>query len=323
MDALPLEEQADVDFRCKKGVMHACGHDFHTSMLLGAARILKKNEDILEGKVKLMFQPGEETLNGAKSMIDDGVLDGVEQAMMIHVITGMPIPAGAVVISGTDGPVMAGADWFEIKIQGKGGHGAMPEFTIDPLNVAAHTHIALQVLNSREVSRTDPLAMTIGVMKGGIIGNVIPDTAELAGTIRTFTPETRNLALKRIKEIAEGTAHTFRAESEVNILDGVPPFINSGKLAATLSGALKEILPAGSVLDLSMLIPSGKVMGSEDFAFVSQKVPTTQISLAAGSSDNGYNFPLHHPKAKFDESALPVGAAVYAISALTMLNNKG
>jgi amidohydrolase len=322
MDALPIKEEADVSFKCDKGAMHACGHDFHTSMLLGAAKILKEREDSIEGTIKLMFQPGEEVLKGALAMIEEGVLEGVDRAMMIHVISGWPIPAGAVLIPSSDGPVMAGADWFDITIQGKGGHGAMPEFAVDPLNVAAHTHIALQVINSREASRTDPLAMTVGVMKGGSINNVIPDKAELSGTIRYFTPQSRDLARKRLNEIAEGTAKTFRAEAEVNLTEGVPPFVNNGELAGILTEALTLALPEGVVMDLSALMPGSKSMGSEDFAFVSELVPTTQVSLAAGSSEKGHVYPMHHPGATFDESALAVGTAVYVLSALAMLNNK-
>lgn len=321
MDALPIREESDESFKCNKDRMHACGHDLHTAMLLGAAEILKEHEDDIQGTVKLMFQPGEEILEGAKAMIDLGVLADpkVESAMMVHVATGFPVPTGAVVVPDKEGPFMAASDWYDIKIQGKGGHGAMPETTVDPLNIAAHTHIALQAINAREASRTEPLAMTIGKMEGGTTNNIIPDRAEMAGTIRTFSKETQNLVHKRIREIAEGTAQTFGGSAEINIRIGVPAFIANGKVSKKITETLKTVLPENAVLPLTAIMPSGKVMGSEDFAFISQVVPSTQVTIAAGNSQEGYIYPMHHPKVIFDEKALTIGAAVYASSAFAML----
>ncbi len=321
MDALPIREESDEPFKCDKDLMHACGHDLHTAMLLGAAEILKAHEDDIQGTVKLMFQPAEETLEGAKAMIDLGVLENpkVDSAMMVHVATGFPVPTGAVVVPDKEGPFMAASDWYDIKIQGKGGHGAMPETTVDPLNIAAHTHIALQAINAREASRTEPLAMTIGKMQGGSTNNVIPDSAEMAGTIRTFSKETQDLVHKRVQEIAEGTAQTFGGSAKVNIRIGVPAFIANGKVSKKITKALKTVLPERAVLPLTAMMPSGKVMGSEDFAFISQAVPSTQVTIAAGNSQEGYIYPMHHPKVIFDEKALTIGAAVYTSAAFALL----
>ena len=321
MDALPIQEETDEPFKCEEPYMHACGHDLHTAMLLGAAEIIKNMEDELEGTVKLMFQPGEEILEGAKLMIEAGVLENpnVDEAMMVHVASGFPIPTGAVVIPDQHGPFMAASDWYDITIQGKGGHGAMPESTVDPLNIAAHTHIALQAINAREAARTEALAMTIGRMSGGTTNNVIPDTAELSGTIRTFSEETRTMVHKRIKEIAEGTAMTFGGTASVDIRRGVPSFIADGHVIKKVEEGLQTILPKEAILPMSRIIPSGKVMGSEDFSFISHKVPSIQVTIPAGDQNEGYLYPVHHPKVRFDEKALTIGAAVYVTSALAML----
>lgn len=185
MDALPVEEMADVDYKSTNGKMHACGHDCHTANMLGAAKLLKEHEDEIEGKVKLMFQPAEETMDGAKMMVEGGVLENpkVDAALGAHVFTNMDLPVGTVLMSGTDSK-MAAVDWFTIKITGKGCHGAMPNDGIDPLNVMAHIHIALQAINARMMDPSDNIVLTIGQMHGGHTSNVIPSDAEMSGTIR-------------------------------------------------------------------------------------------------------------------------------------------
>ncbi|MCL1796584.1 MAG: M20 family metallopeptidase, partial [Clostridia bacterium] len=212
MDALPIREENDLPFRSQTGFMHACGHDLHTAMLLGAARLLKACEHTLKGRVKLMFQPAEEVMGGAIRMIDEGLLADppVDAAMMIHVLPALPAPAGTAIFSGGH-PNYSACDWFEISIQGKGGHGAMPDKTVDPLNVAAHTHIALQAVVAREVGPQTPIVVTVGEMHGGTVSNVIPDTATLRGTIRTFDESARAFAKERVRQIAQGVAETFRA----------------------------------------------------------------------------------------------------------------
>ncbi|MCK5737063.1 MAG: amidohydrolase, partial [Spirochaetaceae bacterium] len=227
MDALPITEETNLEFKSETGNMHACGHDFHTSMLLGAARLLKKHEDEIEGTVKLMFQPAEETLTGAKLMIEAGILENpeVDAAMMIHVFSGMPFPEGSVIFAGS-GIISATSDWFKINIKGRGGHGAMPHTAIDPLNAAAHIHIALGEINSREIDPNETGVVTVGQMHGGTTGNIIPDTAFLSGTIRTYNDETREFIKKRVVEISEGIGRTFRCDVEVELSKPCPAVVN-------------------------------------------------------------------------------------------------
>lgn len=213
MDALPIQETSDLPFKSLTGNMHACGHDIHTSILLGAAKLLKDHEDEINGQVKLMFQPAEETLRGAKTMIDAGLLENpkVDAALMIHVASGMPLPSGAIMVVG-ENMRSAAADWFKITVQGKGGHGAMPNLGVDPLNISTHIFLALQNINSREVPPGEPTIVTVGSFHGGSVANVIPDTATLEGTIRTLDAENRSLVKERVRSIAEKTAEVFCGE---------------------------------------------------------------------------------------------------------------
>lgn len=326
MDALPIKEEADVEFPSPTGKMHACGHDMHTSMLLGAARLLKQHEDEIEGTIKLDFQPAEEIFEGSHDMIESGLLKNpdVDAALMIHVMTNMPMTPGTVIVC--DGGVSAPAcDLFTIRIQGKGCHGSMPNTGIDPVNVAAHTVIALQELHARELALVDDAVLTVGTIHAGNAANVIPDTAELTGTIRTYDEEVRNYIKTRMTEIAEGVAKTFRANAEVSFGVGCPTLLNSSELSADMSKYTKELLgPAKAFTAAQLNALSGetkpsKAAGSEDFAFVSQEVPSIMLALAAGLPDQGYCYPQHHPKAKFDEEVLPAGSAVYAYTAMRWL----
>lgn len=319
MDALPVEEQADIPFKSLNGNMHACGHDCHTANLLGAAKLLKKHEDELCGKVRLMFQPGEETMEGAKSMVEAGVCQGVDAALGIHVYTNMPTPTGAVMLMGTKAR-MAAVDWFTINIKGKGCHGAQPQQGVDPLNVMVHIHLALQALNARELNPMDNLVVSIGQMHGGSISNVIPDEAFMSGTIRTMKNETRSRIKQRIIEIAEGIAATFSAEAHVEYGAGCPVLSNDKQLY----GQVKEVLTkleGVTVLDMDEEGEQMDSMSSEDFAYVANTVPSMFMFLSAGRSDEGYCYPLHHPKAIMDEEALPAGAATYAQVAIEWLKN--
>ncbi|MBS4026523.1 MAG: amidohydrolase, partial [Clostridia bacterium] len=242
MDALPVKEEADLTFKSNNENMHACGHDLHTAMLLGAAKVLKKLESDIPGKIKLMFQPGEETLSGAKEMIENGLLENpkVDAALMIHAMTGFPVPEGKLVYS-EQGAVTAASDTFEIVVQGKGGHGAMPDTTIDPINVAVHIHQMLQSINSREISPSDTAVLTIGSLKAGDAANVIPDKAILLGTIRTFSEKTREFIKDRLVNISINTALGLRAKAEVNFLRGCPSVVGDEDLSQKIKEYLKEI----------------------------------------------------------------------------------
>ena len=328
MDALPIREEADVPFASQNGNMHACGHDMHTSMLLGAARLLKDHEDEIQGTVKLMFQPAEEIFEGSRDMIGAGLLEDpkVDAALMIHVMAGMPFPAGTVIVS-APGVSAPAADYFEIKVQGKGCHGSMPNTGIDPLTAAAHILIALQEIHARELAMDDRAVLTIGTMQAGTAANVIPDTVVMGGSLRTFDEETRALIKNRMTEIAEGTAKAFRAEASVTFGSGCPTLVNDKDLSRCCETYVKELLGPGkafSVAELNAMSGGGKSSksaGSEDFAYVSQQVPSIMLALASGQPEQGYGYPQHHPMVKFDESVLPGGSAVYAYTALRWLED--
>ena len=322
MDALPIAEEADVDFACQNGRMHACGHDMHTAMLLGAAKLLKAHESELDGMVKLMFQPAEEIFEGSKDMIASGVLENPrpDAALMIHVAAGMPLPAGTVVVS-TPGVSAPAADYFTIRVHGKGCHGSAPQNGIDPLTAAAHILIALQEIHARELSASDEAVLTIGTFHAGEAGNVIPDTATMGGTIRTYDEKTRAYLKERMTAITKNVAEAFRASADVSFGSGCPTLVNDKGLSETVTGYLKDLLGANRAFTTAEL-SGGKPArggGSEDFAYVSHEVPSLMLALAAGEPSKGYVYPQHHPKVKFDESVLSTGAAVFVDCALQYL----
>lgn len=321
MDALPIREDTGLPFASGSGRMHACGHDMHTAMLLGAARLLKAREKELPGRVKLMFQPAEEVFQGAADMMADGLLENPrpDAAFMIHVMTGLPIPVGTVIVS-APGISAPAANMFEIRIQGKGCHGAMPHTGVDPVNVAAHTVLALQTINSRELSPSDNAALTIGMLQAGDTANVIPDKAVLRGSLRAMDDESHALIRQRLKEITELTAQTFRATAELEFTSGAPTLLNDKALSDLAVRSLRELLgPDKALLSSQLGGSASKSSGSEDFANVSHTVPSLMMALAAGTPDTGCGYPAHHPKTCFDEDALPIGAAVYAQMALSFL----
>ena len=325
MDGLPIREEADLDFASKNGRMHACGHDMHTAMLLGAARLLKEHEEEIEGTIKLMFQPAEEVFEGSRDMIGSGLLENprVDAALMIHVMANMPFPAGTVVVS-APGVSAPAADYFDIKVQGKGCHGSMPNTGVDPLTAAAHILISLQEIHARELAMGEKAVLTFGTMNAGTASNVIPDTVTMGGTLRTFDEESRSYIKNRMGEIAQAVAHAFRAEAEVIFGSGCPTLVNDKEMSLSCERYVKELLGPGKAFSVTELNAMGggsssKTAGSEDFAYVSQQVPSVMLALASGQPDKGYCYPQHHPMVKFDESALPGGSAVYAYTALRWL----
>ncbi|MGN0984635.1 MAG: M20 family metallopeptidase [Gemmiger sp.] len=322
MDALPICEEADVDYRSETpGQMHGCGHDMHAAMLLGAARLLKAHEDELQGTVKLVFQPAEEIFRGSADMIANGVLENppVDAAAMIHVLGGMPIPAGMVLVPG-GGISMASCEQYHITVKGKGGHGSMPQVCIDPITAAAQIHLALQEINARELDPNAFGVFTTCKFRGGETSNVIPDSAEMWGTIRT-TDEAGKVGEQiktRMAEIAQGIGTALRCEVTTEFYDHCPCMVIDGALAGSTLQYMKELMGQGA-LDMAALTGGKAGGGSEDFAFVSHHVPTVGMFLAAGNSQEGYLYSQHHPQVKFDDSVLFRGSAAYAYLALRWL----
>ena len=322
MDALPLQEESGEEFSSElPGKMHGCGHDMHTAMVLGAAKLLKEHEDEIEGTVKLEFQPAEEIFQGSLDMINSGLLENpkVDAAVMFHVLAGMSLPAGMVLVPG-GGITMASCEQYHIVVHGKGGHGSMPNACIDPITAAAHIHIALQEINSRELDPAGFGVFTTGRFEAGKASNVIPDTADMWGTIRTVDPEQKVSALihQRMTEIAQGVATAYRCTAEVEFSDYCPCMVVDTPLASNALTYMTELLGKGA-MDMTPLTGGKPGGGSEDFAFVSHEVPTVSMFLAAGNAKEGYTYGQHHPKVRFDDSILYRGTAAYTYMALRWL----
>ena len=317
MDALPMPEESGEEFACPTGKeAHTCGHDFHAAMLLTAAKMLKEKEDTLEGTIKFMFQPAEETFEGSKNMIENGILENppVDAALAYHVSPGK-MPIGLFMYNDKD-TMMYSVDGFKITIHGKGSHGAYPHVGIDPINIGVHIHLALQELIARESDPTHSCVLTIGQFAGGTAANIIPETAVLQGTIRTNKPEARELLVRRMKEVAEKTAAVYNGTVDIEMISEVPPLICNPKLTDEVVGYMQELGIPGLTP-----YPGISASASEDFAVIAEKVPSTFMYLSAGYLDERGQYPAHHPKAQFNEDVCPIGAACLAHCASQWLKN--
>lgn len=317
MDALPLREDSGLEFASEvDGTMHACGHDTHTAMLVSAARLLTSRRDALAGKVVFMFQPGEEGYHGARYMLEDGVLGAagraVERAFALHITS--TVASG--LVRCRPGPIMASADTFTVLVTGRGGHAAVPEAALDPVPVAAEMVGALQTMITRRVSVFAPAVLTIGRITAGTTTNIIPETAELEGTVRTLSEETRKTVLAELKRVCEHVAAAHGCRARVDVTIGYPVTVND----ADVAGQVLDI--AGDVFGRrhAVAMPD-PLMAAEDFSYVLHEVPGALAFLGAcpPGVDPADAEPNHSNRVHFDESAFATGVALYAAVALDWL----
>jgi amidohydrolase len=308
MDGLPLTETADVPFRSiRVGVMHACGHDVHMAIALELARWLAERRHELPGMVRFAFQPAEEQAGGAKPMIDEGVLNGIERVVGLHVWSGLPTGQ----ISVRAGAVMASADMFTLTIRGRGGHGALPHLTIDAVVIAAEVVMALQTLVSRETSPAAPVVITLGSVHGGTAANIVAGEVVIEGTLRTFDAKLRQHLLARIAQLAEAIAAAMRGSAEFVNDSGTPPVINDPAIAALVSEA------ASSVVGKEAVVPFEPLMVAEDFAYFLESRPGCFFLL--GGAPEGPQVVHHTAEFRIDERCLPIGFQVMTAAVLRLL----
>ena len=314
MDALPITEETGVEYASQNpGVMHACGHDGHTAIGLTVAKILHKYQEHWVGTVKLVFQPAEEGLGGAKLMVEEGVLENPkpDYALSMHVWNDRPTGQ----IAATPGPMMAAAEVVKIKITGKGAHGASPHLGHDPILAAAQVVSAVQSIVARNVDPQEAAVVSITAINGGTAFNVIPPSVELKGTIRTFLPEVREEVHLRLREIVEGIAQSMDCQAELTIEFITPTVLNDPKLAKLVNKVREEVLPNSE--DISGL----KTMGSEDMAYMMTDIPGCYIFVGSKNEAMDLIYGHHHPQFNFDEQALVNGVALVSASAVAILNN--
>ena len=313
MDALPVEEETGATYASQTpGVMHACGHDAHTAILLTVARLLHHHRQELAGTVKFVFQPAEEGLGGAEKMIQQGVLENpkVDMALALHVWNEQPV--GWIGIA--DGPAMAGAEIFRIKVTGKGGHGAAPHQVVDPLLASAQIVTALQSIVSRNVAPLQTAVVSVCTIHGGETFNVIPPSVEMTGTIRTFEAEVRQTVIERFENIVTHVAGGMGCSAEIDLRQLTPATINQPESAARLQKVARQLLPDAKV-DRANYI----TMGSEDFAFILEKVPGCFVFVGSANKEKGLDGGHHSPTFDIDESILPQAAGLMATAVAELL----
>jgi amidohydrolase len=303
MDALPVLEANETDYVSRnRGVMHACGHDGHMAMGLGVATLLARHRDQLSGTLKLVFQPAEEGGNGAEMMVEEGVLENPrpDVVLVTHVWNDKSI--GTVDV--TAGPIMAAAEKWTCRVQGEGGHGALPHQAVDPVVIASHIVASLQTVVSRNVSPLETAVVTVGSIHGGDAFNVIPDHVDLSGTIRTYDAQVRETVLRRVRELFEGTAAAHGASTDLEIRHLTPAVVNDPGVTRVVRAS------AEAVVGPERVSSGERTMGSEDAAYFTQEVPGCYFFLGSANPERGLDAPHHNPRFDFDEGVLPIGVAV-------------
>ena len=311
IDALQVQEENDTSYRSKNdGIMHACGHDAHTAMLLGAAKVLWELREQFEGTVKLIFQPAEEVIEGAKKMLEEGVLEGVDSILAIHVWS--ELPSGKVSLE--EGPRFAAGDRFKIAIKGKGSHGAMPHMGIDAIVAASAVVMNLQTIVSREIDPQEPAVISIGKIEGGENYNVICDSVMIKGTARSFNLQVQKKFPLLLERIIKHTASSFNARAELEYMEGALPCINDPAISKIAKGSITKLY--GN----NIVVPYNKTTATEDFSFFLNKIPGVIAFLGTYNEEKGVIYPHHHNKFNIDEDILSIGTSLYAQFAIDFLN---
>jgi len=313
MDALPIDEQTGADYASQTpGTMHACGHDGHTAIGLTVARILHTRQEDIAGTVKLVFQPAEEGLGGALRMVAEGVLENPQPdyCLSLHVWNENPIGWLGI----TPGSIMAASETFHVTITGKGGHGAAPHLAVDPLNAAAQIITALQSIVARNAPPMDTAVVSVTAINSGSTFNVIPQTAEFQGTIRTFNPKVRATVIKRFREIISNIAQAFDCSVEISVESVTPAVINDPDLTVRIQNVAQRLFPK------AFIDTNSRTMGSEDMAFMMENIPGCYFFIGSANPTLGLDAKHHHPRFDFDESALITGAALMTTSILDLLS---
>lgn len=318
MDALPMPEDTDLSFASKvENTMHACGHDAHTAMLVGAAKILVQRRDQLQGRVRLMFQPGEEGDGGAEHMIAEGVLDGVDGAFAMHIAPN--VPAGVIVWK--QGAAMASADEFLITVNGRGGHASTPHWATDPIPIAAEIILAIQSMVTRTINAFDPAVVTVGSVHAGTTNNVIPESAEIEGTMRAVSEITRFKVHENLERIATNIAQAHGATATVDIKRGYPVTVNNGPFAEFVGRTADELFGDGHTFNIDT-----PIMGAEDFSYVLEKVPGAMVFLGICPPDDPdpFNAPAcHSNRMMLHEETMAAGVALHVAVAEKFLELGG
>ncbi|WP_133016509.1 M20 metallopeptidase family protein [Clostridium cuniculi] len=313
IDGLPMQDKKICSYASKvSGKMHACGHDGHTTILLGAAKLLNKNKDKFNGTVKLIFEPAEETTGGAKVMIEEGVLTNPTVDVMCGLHVEETLDAGMIMVR--RGTVNAASNPFNITIKGSGGHGAYPDTAIDPIVMASHVVTSLQSIVSREIKPVNPAVVTIGSIHGGTAQNIIPNEVKLGGIIRTMTNEDREFAKARLKEIVNGICTTFRGSAEIEIEESYPCLYNDDNMVKILEDSARNIIGSENVK-----VQKNPKLGVESFAYFANKVPSVFYFLGIRNEEKGIVHPAHNSLFDIDEDALPIGVAIQCEVAMNYL----